>query len=254
MTAHGDIRERVARAVATAQEAARAKAAQPRADRAYLVADAAHRYGLSDELAAQITGNGPAEIQREARRLAVERAEHGAADAAREAKPEAPSRPCALAWLRRIRACTTSIRPTSPSGYARSTNTHRCGPRDTSGGRFRTRPMSRKERPVDSPAPDPRERLAARRALNAAGWRCHAATMLGVGCGALTETAVRSARGPGHRPDRLGSPLRDLYRPAFPDQAAGLPRPDGGRDDLGGVGLTHPPTQRALGPMAALPG
>ncbi|MEV4478759.1 hypothetical protein [Micromonospora coxensis] len=66
--------DRVARAVAAAEESAHAKAEPPaRADRDWLVANAAERYGLGEELAARITGNGPTEIQDQARRLAVER-------------------------------------------------------------------------------------------------------------------------------------------------------------------------------------
>lgn len=65
--------DRVARAVEEAQR--RQEAGPPaRADRAYLVADAAERYGLGEELAARITGDGPTEILDQARRLAVERA------------------------------------------------------------------------------------------------------------------------------------------------------------------------------------
>ncbi|WP_218060638.1 hypothetical protein [Micromonospora sediminicola] len=67
------ISDKVSRALAAAEEAQRARDAQraQRADRAYLVRDAADRYGLSDALAARITADGPTAIQDEARRLAV---------------------------------------------------------------------------------------------------------------------------------------------------------------------------------------
>ncbi|MET8250499.1 hypothetical protein [Micromonospora sp. NPDC005197] len=81
--------DKVARAVTAAQEAERAKAEpQPRADRDWLVADAARRYGLGDALAAMIKGDTAAEIQRDARRLTVERSTLLAAEA--EVQPEAP--------------------------------------------------------------------------------------------------------------------------------------------------------------------
>ncbi len=77
----GNIGDRVARALAAAEDADRARADRPRADRAYLVADAAKRYGLGEDQAAQITGDGPTEIQRSARALALDRARLAAAEA-----------------------------------------------------------------------------------------------------------------------------------------------------------------------------
>lgn len=72
--------DRVTRAVEEAQRRQEAEP-QPRADRDYLVADAVRRYGLGEELAAQIKGDGPAEILREARGLALDRARLAAAAA-----------------------------------------------------------------------------------------------------------------------------------------------------------------------------
>ncbi|MEU5903595.1 hypothetical protein [Micromonospora sp. NPDC047527] len=82
--------DKIARAVAAAQDAERVRTEPPaRANRAWLVADAAKRYSLGEDLAARITGNSPTEIQREARTLALDRA-RVANDAARDAQPEAP--------------------------------------------------------------------------------------------------------------------------------------------------------------------
>ncbi|MEU8253242.1 hypothetical protein AB0C06_03100 [Micromonospora inaquosa] len=64
--------DKVARAVAAAQEAERYRADPPaRADRAWLVEDAAKRYGLSDAQAALIRDDGPTAIRRAARDLAM---------------------------------------------------------------------------------------------------------------------------------------------------------------------------------------
>ncbi|MCW3813712.1 hypothetical protein ONA91_04465 [Micromonospora sp. DR5-3] len=81
MAVSDNISDRIARAVAAAEETQRARANQPRADRAYLVRDAAKRYGLGEEDAARITGSGATEIQREARALALERSRLAAAEA-----------------------------------------------------------------------------------------------------------------------------------------------------------------------------
>lgn len=76
------ISDRISRALAAAEESDRARAEpRPRADRSWLVRDAAARYGLTDELAEKITATSPTEVQREARALALERVRLAAAEA-----------------------------------------------------------------------------------------------------------------------------------------------------------------------------
>ncbi|MET8838337.1 hypothetical protein ABZV78_31145 [Micromonospora sp. NPDC004540] len=81
MASLDNIADRIARAVVAAEEADRARTVRPRADRAWLVEEAAARYGLGDALAARITGEGPTEIQRSARDLALTRDTIAAAEA-----------------------------------------------------------------------------------------------------------------------------------------------------------------------------
>lgn len=77
--------DRVARAVEEARSR-QEREPSPRADRAWLVRDAAERYGLGPELAARIMGDGPTEILREARGLALDRARIAAAEAEAEGR------------------------------------------------------------------------------------------------------------------------------------------------------------------------